>query len=239
MQLKLKEMQDITREEDILAMSKHFDMLVINHTTKSGYSSLSETNYTKHRNWKHFERVWEVCRMKEWSTKLYLESQFDRCKYWTTGAQYPQPSTMYSVGAMRHFVSYLGNLNLKYKKDVGGSAKKKGKETVSLRQRILDEIVSSIDILNIYISGNTKYDDKAQYKALKIYQSWEEISPFYLYTIPWFPAVLSEVSDENMNAIRCREEFARLDASNSLQSLVKKAVSETEQFFNLPPNIDL
>jgi len=237
MALRLKDAQYETRDDEIMEMSLHYDMLVIEVGNKGGHNSLSIKDPKRHRNWKHFERVWEICRMKGWSTRLYIESQFHRAKEWNSVFSYPQPSMMYSVDAMRHFLSYLGDLHKKHKYDTRGEKKKRGRETVSLKQIAIDGIVAAGEILDMYIK-NTNFEDKRQYKALKIYQSWQELSPFYLWSVPWFHNVLDGMED-GAKVQEYKDEFIRIKSSPSLLNTIKETVPKIEQHFGIPGNIEL
>jgi len=237
MKMKLEELQYYTKEDDIKEMSRHFDMLVVRYTDMAGYTSLPLTDPMRHRNWKHFERVWEICRLKDWDRKLYIEAQFERAKHWNSTMKYPQPGMMYSVEALRYFTSYLGDLVKKYKYDTNADKKKKGKETVTLRREIIEEITNSVETLSLYIN-NSNFEDKAQYKALKIYQSWQELSPYYLWSIPWFHRVL-ESMDGGVKVQKYKDMFSKIGKSKSMQSLIAECVLKIEDHFNTPRNIDL
>ncbi|MNT41490.1 hypothetical protein D3C72_1778500 [compost metagenome] len=108
---------------------------------------------------------------------------------------------------------------------------------MSLRSQIIEEIVKSADILSSYLQSST-FEDLGQYKLMKVYYSWKELSPYYLYSIPWFREVLDEAGDSGI-AEHCRKEFQRIDSSESLKRLVKDTVSEVEKYLNIPPNINL
>jgi hypothetical protein len=205
-------------------------------TNKAGYSVVSMKNPKASKNYIHFERVFEVCRIKGWDTKLYLEAQFDRSKNWTK-VKFPLPNTLYSLHAFRHFTNYLANIKRTYEKDVGGRAKEKGSVTKTLRQQVIDGIVTTAEILNRYIS-NTPMDDKEQYKAMKIFQSWGEYSPFYLWSIPWFHQVIKELPPTK-KVQECKKEFERISSSQNIQRLIEITVKQVEEHFNLPDNVSL
>lgn len=233
LQLKIWEMQELTREEDIMQMVKHYEMLARRVLNKDGYNILKGKNS---KNLIHFERVYEVCRMKGWDTKLYIESQFDRVKYFKTFMRIPMPSQMYSVNAMRHFTNYLSSIKEKYAKDVDSRKKEKGKETQSIKAEVVSQIQNSIEMLHRYII-HTNYEDKSQYKAVKIFQSWQELSPYYLWTIPWFHGALKNMKGNKADLYR--KEFDKINKSKLLPALIKQTVHQIESHFNIPPNIQL
>ncbi|MOA48923.1 hypothetical protein D3C78_1717380 [compost metagenome] len=108
---------------------------------------------------------------------------------------------------------------------------------MSLREKAIQDIITSVETLAEYVV-NSNFEDKAQYKALKIYQSWEELSPYYLWSIPWFHNVLEELKVSNM-VQKCKDEFDKIGRSGSIQKVIKECVQKAEEYFNLPPNIDL
>lgn len=234
MQLKLWEVMEETREEDIYAMSQHYNMLVMEVTHKAGYNSLSLKNYTEHKNWIHFERVYEICRMKGWDSKLYLEGQFERARGWTN-MKFPLPNTLYSVNALRSFTNHLSTLKQKYREDTRGGEKQIGRETKSLRTKVVGSIVSSVEMLSRYVEV-AKMDDKAQYKALKVFQSWGEFSPYYLWSIPWFHEVINEI--DGVLVEKCKQEFDTISNSPMLKKVIEETVEKVEKHFNIPENIE-
>lgn len=237
MALKLRELQLDSREEDIFVIAKHYEMLVREVKNITGYSSLSYSNPQGHRNWRHFEYIYEACRMKEWDAKLYIESQFDRVKGWVNGITYPLPAHMYSVNAFRHFTTYLSTIKQKYEEDTGGIDKKKGRETRTNREAIIEGILSATEILNMYMT-NSNIKDKSQYKALRIYQSWQEFSPYYLWSIPWFHAIVPTLG-QSIKARECSDQFDMISNSVHTQETIKEIVPHAEKLLNIPTNIEI
>lgn len=237
-QLRLLEMQKLTREDDILEIIAHYEMLAMNILKKGGYSIVSRNHPTKHKNWIHFEYVYEICRIKDWSPRMYIDSQFDRVSGWRAQFRIPPPNTLYSDNAIIHASNYLANIKKTYKEDVGGRKKEEGRITKSLRKQVIDDIVSSIDALSRYI-GTSKIEDKSQYKVIKIFQSWGEFSPFYLWTIPWFHKVLNELPQDNKKVIEYKGEFERISHSPSLIALIRDTTRSVEDQLGIPGNIQL
>jgi hypothetical protein len=237
MQIKLWEVMEETREDDIYELSKHYDMLVMEVTHRAGHNSLSLKNPTEHKNWVHFERVYEICRMKGWDPKLYIEAQFERAKTWNwSQMKYPQPNALYSEKALRFFTNYLSSIKQKYEHDTRKEEKERGRETKLLRTKIVDDIVASVETLSKYIE-RTKHEDKAQYKALRIFQSWAELSPYYLWSVPWFHEVLNELDGALVE--KYRAEFDTIRKSPMIQRIIRETVPQVEQFYNVPGNIQL
>lgn len=232
-QVKLWELMEETREDDILAIAEHFNMVMMKVSSKAGYNTLSLSNPTQHKNFIHFERVYEICRMKGWDANLYIESQFERAKGWEK-VKYPLPHMLYSTGALRFFTNHLSTIIQKYERDTRGKERQKGKETKSLRQIIVDDIVRSAKNLSESISS-AKSNDKAQTKALKLFQSWADYSPYYLYSVPWFHDVIKEI--DGALILKYREEFEKINKSPMIKGIIKETVSQVEEYYGLPENI--
>lgn len=232
-QIKLWELTEETREEDILELSKHYDMLVMEVTQKAGHNSLSVQNYTEHKNWIHYERVYEICRMKGWDGRLYIEAQFERSKNWKR-MRYPLPHTMYSTNALFFFTNHLSSIMKKYEQDTRGLEKQKGRDTKTMREIMVDDIVRSIKHVSDAIEA-TKSTDKAQFKALRIFQTWAELSPYYLYSIPWFHDVIKELDGRIIE--KYRQEFDKISNSPMMKNVINDTVPLVEEHYKLPENI--
>ncbi len=232
-QMKIWEAMEITREDDIYELSQHYNMLMMEVTNKAGYNSLSLSGYTEHKNWIHFESVYEICRMKGWDAKLYLEAQFERSRTWTK-FKYPFPNTLYSTKAMKYFMAYLGDIKIKYKQDVAGRKKERGKETKELRSRVIEEIVKSVERVLDFIEANRRMEGE-QAKAMAIFNHWEQMSPFYLWSIPWFHDVMKDIDVKKIEDYK--REFDRIGSSKSIQRTIEETVQRVEETFRLPGNM--
>jgi hypothetical protein len=137
---------------------------------------------------------------------------------------------------MRSFTIYLADIKQKYEKDTFKGKKERGKETRTTQTEVIQSIVDSIDMLKGYLK-NTQHDNKEQYKVMKIYQYWTNFSPYYLWSIPWFKDVLPEL--EGSVADRYRTTFDMISRSKWLRTLIKEIAHATEEYYKVPPNIDL
>jgi hypothetical protein len=81
----------------------------------------------------------------------------------------------------------------------------------------------------------SKQTDKAQYKALAIFNHWEQLSPFYLWSVSWFHDVLNDMQGKKIE--ECKREFDRIRKSPSMQRTIAETVQQVEEAFNLPHNI--
>jgi len=238
-QVKLWELTELTRDEDILAMSRYYDRLVADTLNRAGHNSL----YTKtskdpreHRNWIHFARAYEICRMKGWDRKLYIKAQFERSKHWEK-MKYPYPSMLYSKNAISYFIQYLGRLEQNYSEDIDKDQRKRGKESDDLEEIIIKEVYNSAETISRYLNFKENKDILSQ-KAVIILGHYAELSPFYLWSVPWFHKVMPDLK-ENKMLYSCKREFNRITKSTFMKLAIDKAVEEAERRYNLPPNINL
>lgn len=238
LQMKLAQLEEETKDDDIVAISEHYNMLAARATNNIGYTSLASFDIKAHKNWKHFESVWHICRLKGWSYKLYLEAQFDRSKYWTGKMRFPMPSMLYSMSALRYFTNHLADIRSKYKQDTGAHRKEKGSETRTVREQVMKDIMTSIEGLDRFIRHSAS-EDKPQLKAIKIFQSWWEYSPYYLWSIPWFHKALDDLPQDDKDVIKCIKSFESIRGSRLVQEIIGTTVQAVEQHFGIPPNIEL
>jgi DNA-binding transcriptional regulator GbsR (MarR family) len=179
---KLKELGVVSySEKAVTDLSKHYDMLASQFNHISGYRSLSRTNPQEHKNWKYFERLTNLCREHSWDAKVYLEAQFDRArKYWKNSKfKFPLPKMLCSEKAQEYFVDYLKDREEKYAQDVNGKERIAGRKTITMRQKLIQDVIYSAKGIALYAK-----DSRA--KALRVFDAWEAYSPAYLWSIPCF-----------------------------------------------------
>lgn len=238
---KLRELGGHTyTEKAIIAISNHYNMLASKFNHLSGYRSLPKKNPQTHKNWKYFEKLHRMCVEKGWDSKLYLEAQFERAKkYWKNSKiKYPLPSMLCSEKSQQFFERWYEERKEKYAFDVR-KHKVVARKTESVKQRIIREIVQSIENISMYIIGDTE-EERAESKALRIYHSWESYSPSYLYSIPWFKEYLNEIQDAYPDREKIETymaEFQLFDRSKKLQGVIEKTVEIVENNFDVPSNI--
>lgn len=233
--MKQQQVQEETRDEDIMAIAEHYDMLARRRKGTTGYSSLYLKDPKKHRNWRHFTMIYEACRMQEWDAKLYIESQFKR---FGEQDKMVYPGQMYSVNAFRYFTNYLADIRQKHAKDTNKRTKEKGKETLTVHDEIVNDITLTARLLKASMT-TTKIQDAVQFKAMKIFHSWAEMSPYYLWSIPWFHDVLKEFDGNAVDVQRVTKKFDMIGGSNLVQNLIEKTVAEVEQALSIPRNMEL
>ena len=233
-QLKLWELMEITRTDDIIEIARHYDILRMGITNKSGFTSLPTFDPEESKNWHHFEAVYEICRVQGWDPKLYIESQFEFYHRFGKKFKFPMINMLYSVKAMKFFIQYQGEVHLKYKKDVGGEKRKRGKETVEIQEQIIRGITWSVkQIKGHYMYGNEVLTGEV--KALYIFNNWQNLSPFYLYSVRWFHEVLEGITAKQ--ADKYKKEFKRINSSISMRTVIDETVRKLEEENGIPRNL--
>lgn len=239
---KLRQLGGFTySEKAIVVISKHYNMLVSRFNHLTGFNSLPKTNPQKHKNWKQFEKLFNLCREKGWDSNLYLEAQFDRArKYWKNSKiKYPLPNMLCSDKSQEFFVRFLKDREEKYAQDVTRKNIGKATKTQTVKQKAIKDIVTSIEYLSMYVREGEERA-RAEDKAVRIYHSWETYSPAYLWSVPWFREFAKEMElaqPENVKLQELLNEWAMIDRSKSLQEVILKTVKMAEKSFNIPQNI--
>lgn len=232
----------IYSDRRIIEISKHYNMLASNANNYTGYNSLPKKNPQKHKNWIAFQKLDDLCTENGWDVKLYLEAQFDRAdKYWKNSRmKYPLPNMLRSVKAQEYYVRWIKDREEKYKHDVSRHHKVVAKRTVSVRRKVIQEIVQSVELVSMYIRSNATEQEREEDKALRIYHNWEGYSAAYLYSIDWFREFIYELDDSNDNKKRIdyvKEQFAMFDKSKSLQEVIRRTVEQAEERYEVPENL--
>jgi hypothetical protein len=240
---KLRELGGFTyTEKAVVAISRHYDMLVSRFNHTSGYRSLPRKDPQQHKNWKQFLKLYNLCKEKGWDVNLYLDAQFDRAKKWWKDSKikYPMPNMLCSEKSIVYFERFLEDRQQKYEHDVTGKNTLKGQKTVSMKQKLIEDVVRSAQYLSMYIREDDDPNGRAEDKAVRLFHSWESYSAAYLYSIPWFREYLKElekVQPDNKRVREVLETFAMIDRSSKLKELIRKAVEMAEKQFGIPGNI--
>jgi len=219
-------LNEATRESDTINIKWYYEKLVCK-SMGWGYHCSSD------KNWIHFLRVREICRMKEWDYQLYLDSQFYKLK-----DSRPYPSNLYSKRALVTFTNYLATIKKNYRGTLGAGQKQKGKKVLSLEKEVVESIISSVDLLSTYIQDTDDEEKREQTKILKLYHSWEQYSPYYLYSLPWFHDIIGEFTPSK-KLDELRHVWELIEKSKRIREIVKSTVEQSESHFGIPSNLDL
>lgn len=233
-----KTLSNEKKQKEIVQISVNYNNLVSRFNYLSGYHSLSIKQPTKHKNWKHFEKLYELCVENDWDYKLFLQCQFERAKkHWTKSKfKFPLPNMLCSDKSIEYFKNWVKDRTEKYENDLAKVELFKAKKSNSTRQRIITDIVNSVESIVYYIDKNKSSESK----AVRIYHNWESYSPSYLWTIPWFRKFADElktVSPDCPSLTALFLEWNMIQRSKSLQDLITKTTKIMESKFNMPDNI--
>jgi len=240
MEMKLREMGGYTSaEKRVIEIAEHYDMLVSKHANRSFHRSLPKEDKTEGKHWKSFMKLYDLCKEKGWDPKLFLEVQFTKAKRHWKKVRYPFPNMLCSENAQKSFERHQLEYKEKYKNERFGA--EKAQETISLDKRIIKEIMHTASFLPMYTHGDTDRD-RQEAKAIRIFDAWEECSPFYLWSIPWFDRLLKEQAEmypDNKKIKETQELFAMINKSKRIQKVILAAVEVVERKYDIPKNIDI
>lgn len=240
---KLRELGGFTyTEKAVVAVSRHYEMLVSRFNHSSGYRSLPRKDPQTHKNWKSFLKLYNLCRDSGWDVNLYLDAQFDRAKKWwkDSNIKYPMPNMLCSDKSKAYFQRFLEDREQMYGQDVTGKNTLKGQKTISMKQKLIEDVVRSAEYLAMYIREDEDLKGRAEDKAVRLFHAWESYSAAYLYSVPWFREYLKETEKAQPGNKRVKEvlvEFAMIDRSKAMKELINKAVVMAEKQFGIPHNI--
>ena len=238
---KLFGMQSDMSSSDIqvLKVVRYYEYLARKAYNATGYKAISYKQPREHKNWKFFEKVSQLCNKMKWDYQVYLDSQFDRVKYWNHKTKAPYPNQLYSEGAQKYFLTYVKDIQDKYGIDGKGKVKSKGAKSVS--KEVIDSVMQDCEFISSHLSQALKRSTLTpeQEKALFIYHKWPSLSPYYLSTIPWFDDILAEHEEDDKELSEdYRDKLYMIRHSKSVSETTVYTVREMEKHFNIPPTID-
>jgi len=223
-----EQLDEFTRDYDSHKIQQYYEKLVCK-SMGWGYYRSSD------KNWTHFVRVREICRMKDWDYQIYLDAQFQGLLNYR-----PYPSMLYSKRALVTFTNYLATIKKNYRGTLDSAKKQKGKKLLSLEKEVVESIVSSVETLSSYIQNNNDEEKRAQVKILKLYHSWEQYSPYYLYSLPWLHDMLkANELMEGKKLDELRHVWELIEKSKRIREIVYSTVAQSESHFGIPGNLKL
>ena len=102
----IKNLQAQQKDTEIEMAIKHYEMLARRVLHKTNYHIVSWSNPKEHKNWKFFEYLVELCFLKEWSPRSYIEAQFERLN-----GKVVYVNTLCCDKAIIYYMSKLGKIN--------------------------------------------------------------------------------------------------------------------------------
>lgn len=235
---KLKEIGGMTmKEKSILELSQHYDMLVRQVKKLTGFRSLSIKDPTHHKNWKYFEKVFDICNENNWDGKLYIEYAFEHVRRYWKKAEFPYASQLCGVKIQNSFIRWLEEENRKYEHQIKGQTKKKAKKTTDYYTDLYNSIEHSIKRL----SNSLNSDNDLPRDVGKLFYLLDDINMYstaYLYTIDAIRNdVVGHMDIDNQSVKELLEDFSFFDKSIKYRTILFYIVGSLESKYNIPKNI--
>lgn len=230
-----------SEEKSVLDLAEYYEFKCRKSLHSTGFRSLSKTNPQESKNWKWYEKIIALCSINQWNPKLYIDSQFDRCKYWIRKQAYPYLSQMLSENAQKYFLKYLKDV--KESSSITGTIKAKVEKVKSTRQIIIDSIITDCENIINYIQKAKNYKNnkdltQEQLKIMYIADHWMSLSAYYLSVIPWFIVHLVTFPMEPVVA-KLQEEISSIQKSPKLLSITKDIVDKIESNLGVPATLSV
>lgn len=223
-----------TRHMAVIRVSRYYEFLARKADNLSTYYALSSHSPQNHPNWRHFQKVWELCIVNGWDYRLYLESQFERATYWTHSTK-PQPNQLYSENAQKYYVEYIKDMEEKF--DNGSRLyKHKHKKSKKLEDEMIDCIIDDCQKLQKFLSKFKSIEQQLEEKSLFILENWSDLSPYYLSTIPWFKNWFEDIvkkEEGNELVSKYAGVLNMIEKRKHLKELASCIATEAEKHHNL------
>lgn len=236
---KLREIGGLTLEEKkICEISYHYDMLMRKVMKTTGFRSLYIKNPTKHKNWKHFTKVYNLCLDNDWDANLYLDYAFIHAeKYWN--GRYPLPNMLCSQKIQKSFVIWKEKEDRKYAHSLK-QKERKGSKTISFYDEIKNSIKKSINQLKYEMNNYTDSFPSEISKVIVILDNLDSLSSTYLYSVDYVRnELINDLNLDNENMRELKQDFAIFTKSKSISEFIMNEVKEQEELNGIPENIPL
>lgn len=234
---KLRSLQNVRTpyEKEILMVAEYYEYKCRQAIRSTGFKCLGK-DFRKHKNWKYLESIYRLCQENNWDYKVYIDSQFDRVKYWEHKQLYPYLNQMFSDNAQKCFKNYLKDYQ--EKNSITGQAKVKSDEVKSIKQQLAEEIVKDCDGMKEWIEKAAKRRANKgltpeQLKILYLSDHWTGLSVSYLASIPWFLTYLSQFPEESF-LVDLKRDIQTVQKSNKLFNLTVEVVKKVEKQMGIP-----
>lgn len=237
---KLKSLQNgkTSYDREVIKIADYYDYKCRSVLYSTGFRCLSK-DFRNHKNWKFLERIYELCKNKGWDYRIYIDSQFDRCKYWNRKQKYPYLNQFNSENAIKYYTKYVKDYE--ESSSVTKSVKIKPHKIKSVNDKIIGEIVKDCESISDYISKaktrkvNEGLSDQ-QIKMIYISDHWLNLSASYLSTIPWFTRYLSYMPEEKL-ITDLKSEIESIQSSKKMSEVTSNIVTSIEEKMSIPKTL--
>ena len=225
-------------DQSILDVVHYYEYKCRKVTGNWGWKAIGR-NFREHRNWKHFTRIYELCVENHWDYKVYVDSQFDRVRFWRRKQDYPFPNQCYSENAVKSFHAYCKDYQERF--SVTGNAKIKTSEVKnSYRDEVIDAIITDCEHFTNFFKvapKQRKYKGLTpeQMKFMYVIDHVATLSQYYWASLPWAVTFLQRFSTPWV--IELTTTVANIQQSQSRVRLISQIVTETENQLGIPHTI--
>lgn len=227
------------KEQKIMDVVHYYEYKCRVVTGNSGWRSLGR-NFRKHRNWQHFIRIFDLCQENDWDYKVYIDSQFDRARYWTHKdcKGYPYPNQFFSEKAIRYFHKYQEDYRQRY--SVTGTAKVKVSKAMPYQDEVIDAVIKDCDHFIDFFKVAPK---QRKYRGLTaeqmkfgyIIDHVASLSQYYWASLPWAVSYLKRFTTPWVQELTATVE--RIQSSKSMMKTINLVVKEVENQLGIPHTI--
>ena len=237
---KLKSLQNVKTayDREVIKIADYYDYKCRSVLYSTGFRCLSK-DFRNHKNWKFLERIYELCKSKGWDYRIYIDSQFDRCKYWNRKQKYPYLNQFNSENAIKYYTKYVKDYE--ESSSVTKSVKIKPQKIKAVNDKIIGEVVKDCESISNYIlkaktrKVNEGLSDQ-QIKMIYISDHWLNLSASYLSTIPWFIRYLSYMPEEKL-ITELKSEIESIQSSKKMTELTSNIVTSIEEKMSIPKTL--
>ena len=234
---KLKLLQNVRTSKDkhLFRICEYYEFKCRQVLHSTGFRALGK-NFREHKNWKYLEKLNTICETNNWDYKIYIDSQFDRVKYWTRKQVYPFLNQMISQNAQNYYLKYIKDYE--ESNSLIGNIKVKSEKIKSVEQQIIDEVVQDCESIQTYIDREKKRRinkdlSLEQLKILYLSDHWMGLSVSYLSCIPWFLSYLEQFPSESF-VQELQRDITTVQKSKKLYNTTLDIVSLVESQMNIP-----
>lgn len=227
-------------ERVIMKIAEYYEFKCRQAIHSTGFRCLGK-DFRNHKNWKFLERIHELCQKEQWDYKIYIDSQFDRVKYYNRKQPYPYLNQFNSDGAVNYYKNYVKDRAEKM--SIDGDAKVKAEQMKSVNEQIIDEVIRDCESLSEYIEKAAKRRankglSPQQLKIVYLSEHWVGLSISYLAVIPWFCRYLEQFPEEQF-VVELKEEIQAVRSNRKLMEITSEIVSKVESQMNIPETLCL
>lgn len=234
---KLKSLQNVKTayDREVIKIADYYDYKCRSVLYSTGFRCLSK-DFRNHKNWKFLERIYELCKSKGWDYRIYIDSQFDRCKYWNRKQKYPYLNQFNSENAIKYYTKYVKDYE--ESSSVTKSVKVKPQKIKAVNDKIIGDVVKDCESISNYIlkaktrKVNEGLSDQ-QIKMIYISDHWLNLSASYLSTIPWFIRYLSYMPEEKL-ITELKSDIESIQSSKKMTELTSNIVKSIEEKMGIP-----